>query len=130
MAKLQNPNANDTPQIQLVLDGPHGSQKLKQVRPDTNRLDPIAGFVSAAHDALMLPPGFDTAVLHLFSLGCLGAFTASAVSLLPTMALICLGGVVIAASAFTIAAVRVAPSLAIPAALKVMVLTLGALLTL
>ena len=131
MSKLPNPKSADIPQINLVLDSGTRGQKLKTLRPDTNRDDPMAGFVNECGKALLLPSGLDDCLFHLASLVALGGFLASLAVEFPTAEVrIFLGLVTCSAVGSAVAAGKAFPPIWIHASLKLLALAGGALLTL
>lgn len=131
MKKLPNPISNDVPQINLVLDSGTRGQKIKTLRPDTNRTDPLAGFTWELSKALLLPNGLDDSLFHLVTLAAAGGLTAAIVFQFANLVVfVALGAVLLSLSFSTVAACRAFPPVTIHAAVKVCAVAAGALLTL
>jgi hypothetical protein len=75
--KLGNPKAQDTPQINLVLDGGIKGTKVKTVSPDTNRDDPIAGAALGSLTLLMFPKSLKNLGFECFVITSAGLFVQS-----------------------------------------------------
>jgi hypothetical protein len=75
--KLGNPKANDTPQINLVVDGGLKGTSVKSISPDTNRDDPIAGAALGSLSLLMFPRSLRNTLFQSFVIVCAGIFTRS-----------------------------------------------------
>lgn len=130
MQKLPNPSSNDVPQINLVLDSGTRGQKIKTLRPDTNRTDPLAGFTWGLSKALLLPSGLEDSLFHLVTLAAAGGFTVALVVEFPgPLVFIALGSVGLSLICAVVAACKAFPPVTIHAAVKFLALTAGALLT-
>lgn len=72
--RLPDPRPNDSPQINLILD--HGIKGVKPhvIRPDTNRQDPLSGFINALSRGILLPHGLLDAAIQLMTLAAAGGF--------------------------------------------------------
>lgn len=130
MKTTPNPKANDTPQVNLILDGGITGQKARVITPDTNRLDPVAGSHLGALSLLMFPKSARCLWFEVFTVTSAGLFTRSLLlAIAHPFVWVSTGLVLLAGMLYLVSAIVNHPQCGMSALSKLILFTVGFLLS-
>lgn len=130
MKTTPNPKANDTPQVNLILDGGIGGQKARAITTDTNRLDPIGGSSLGALSLLMFPKSARCLWFECFTLTSAGILVRSLLLAIPhPFVWVTTGLLLLAGMLYLVSAIVNHPQCGMSALSKLILFTVGFLLS-